>query len=343
MEIVLIIICVIALFFSVEYIYEKIWFKHLDIDIEYIHKYVTSGEKCPLVICVSNSGGIVIPFIVVKYVIWRNGKIYDYRKERFSLRGMQRVRREHILTYEQRGMYEIKEVTVSSFGLFLKKEYTAGRKIYQCVTVYPDCADVRNIQVPVKNMIGDYNSGTRLMENMLYYQDVREYQDTDTFSRINWNATAVMGQMMSNVYDDKRQRELAIVLELPDRYVPDSKQLAEMEIKIACGLYKIIAENGKMPSLVCNAVDFMTHLQVIIKAGAIKVHTATVLESMARLDEENLLGEGWEKLIEDKNLVYITEAGSYHEDFINKDTEMYSHGRKILWILVDRENRVVVK
>ena len=38
---------------------------------------------------------------------------------------------------------------------------------------------------------------TRLLENPYYFMGVRDYDDNDTFSKINWNATAAMGRMMS--------------------------------------------------------------------------------------------------------------------------------------------------
>ena len=72
-------------------------------------------------------------------------------------------------------------------------------------------------EIPVDVIAGECCADTRLLENLYYFMGVRDYDDNDTFSKINWNATAAMGRMMSNIYEDRRLHRVQLVCEFPDR------------------------------------------------------------------------------------------------------------------------------
>ena len=115
---------------------------------------------------------------------------------------------------------------------------------------------------------------------------VRDYDDNDTFSKINWNATAAMGRMMSSIYEDRRERCVQLVCEFPDSYVPDCDAIAEKMITAVCSIYKSLMAAGEYVSVMCNASDYIIHEPVVIEDGT---DINIVLESMARIDTANII------------------------------------------------------
>ena len=136
-------------------------------------------------------------------------------------------------------------------------------------------------EIPVDVIAGECCTDTRLLENPYYFMGVRDYDDNDTFSKINWNATAAMGRMMSSIYEDRRLHRVQLVCEFPDRYVMDCDAIAEKMITVVCSIYKSLMEAGEYVSIICNAADCVTHEPVVIENGT---DIDIVLESMARID-----------------------------------------------------------
>ncbi len=93
-----------------------------------------------------------------------------------------------------RGFYEIRNIRIISKGLFLKNEYRVVSGCKAWTTVFPKVDDIRMDEIPVDVIAGESCADTRILENPYYFMGVRDYDDNDTFSKINRNATAAMGK-----------------------------------------------------------------------------------------------------------------------------------------------------
>lgn len=239
------------------------------------------GEPVIMIIEAGNKSRIYLPVLIITYEIWRNGRVLRYRKERISLRGKQKVVRKHPITDLTRGLYEIKNIRIISKGLFLKNEYRIVSECKARTTVFPKVDDISIDELPVDVIAGENCTDARILENQYYFMGVRDYDNNDTFSKINWNATASMGRMMSNVYEDRRMCYVQLICEFPDRYVMDCDAIAEKMITVVCSTYKSLMAAGEYVSIICNAADCVTHEPVVIENGT---DIDIVLESMARID-----------------------------------------------------------
>ena len=162
-----------------------------------------------------------------------------------------------------------------------QNEYRVVSECKAWTTVFPKVDDISMDEIPVDVIAGECCADTRLLENPYYFMGVRDYDDNDTFSKINWNATAAMGRMMSNIYEDRRLHRVQLVCEFPDRYVMDCDAIAEKMITVVCSIYKSLMAAGEYVSIICNAADCVTHEPVVIENGT---DIDIVLESMARID-----------------------------------------------------------
>ena len=198
MELIIASFIVLGLYMAAEALYERKWYKNVYIDITFEKEYMEYGEPVTMIIEVGNNSRIYLPVLIITYEIWRNGRVLHYRKERISLKSKQKVVRKHVITDLMRGLYEIRNIRIISKGLFLKNEYRVVSECKACTTVFPKVDDVSMVELPVDVIAGENCTDARILENPYYFMGVRDYDDNDTFSKINWNATAAMGRMMSS-------------------------------------------------------------------------------------------------------------------------------------------------
>ena len=281
MELIIASFIVLGLYMAAEALYERKWYKNVYTDITFEKEYMEYGEPVTMIVEAGNSSRIYLPVLIITYEIWRNGRVLQYRKERISLKSKQRVIRKHVVTDFKRGLYEIKNIRIISKGLFLKNEYRMVSECKAWTTVFPKVDDICIEDIPTDMSMGDSLTDVRILENLYYFMGVRDYNDNDTFSKINWNATAAMGRMMSSIYEDRRERQVQLVCEFPDKYVTDCDAVAEKMITEVCSIYKSLMAAGEYVSVICNASDCITHEPVIIENGT---DIDIVLESMARID-----------------------------------------------------------
>lgn len=271
---------------AAEALYERKWYKNVYTDITFEKEYMEYGEPVTMIIEAGNNSRIYLPVLIITYEIWRNGRVLHYRKERISLKSKQKVVRKHVITDLMRGLYEIKNIRIISKGLFLKNEYRMVSECEAWTTVFPKVDDISMDELPVDVIAGESYTDARILENPYYFMGVRDYDDNDTFSRINWNATAAMGKMMSSIYEDRRERRVQLVCEFPDSYVTGCDAIAEKMITEVCSIYKSLMAAGEYVSVICNASDCITHEPVAIENGTEK---DIVLESMARIDNASTI------------------------------------------------------
>lgn len=281
MELIIAVIMILTLYMVAEALYERKWYKNVYTDITFEKEYMEYGEPVIMIIEAGNKSRIYLPVLIITYEIWRNGRVLRYRKERISLRGKQKVVRKHPITDLTRGLYEIKNIRIISKGLFLKNEYRIVSECKARTTVFPKVDDISIDELPVDVIAGENCTDARILENQYYFMGVRDYDNNDTFSKINWNATASMGRMMSNVYEDRRMCYVQLICEFPDRYVMDCDAIAEKMITVVCSTYKSLMAAGEYVSIICNAADCVTHEPVVIENGT---DIDIVLESMVRID-----------------------------------------------------------
>lgn len=55
--------------------------------------------------------------------------------------------------------------------------------------IFPKVDDISIDELPVDVIAGENCTDACILENQYYFMGVRDYDNNDTFSKINWNAT----------------------------------------------------------------------------------------------------------------------------------------------------------
>jgi len=126
----------------------------------------------------------------------------------------------------------------------------------------------------------------RMYENVTSFQALRKYQAGDELKRINWKASARLGELYSNIYDCSLYFPVQIILNLCEEEYPLSHRtdLAERAIAAAASLalhYLNLKQSVGLISSGCR--DDQESPFRWIPAGAGQDHSGVILEELAAI------------------------------------------------------------
>ena len=166
---------------------------------------------------------------------------YVYKRDIFSLRGMEMIMRRYSVRCDARGRYPVSQVTLRTGELLHGKGYIwepgdemEGQK--EELLVYAGYTDVSAIEHFCDNLLGTVESRSSLYEDPFLFSGIRTYQLTDPMNRINWKAMARSGEMMVNTYASVRDLSCMIYLDVADKSIVKEEELVEESIRIAASL-----------------------------------------------------------------------------------------------------------
>jgi len=112
------------------------------------------------------------------------------------------------------GHFTIKRVSIRTLDFFFAPFQEDSKELEKIVSVYPVFEELRKFpagRINVKPLQGSMPSrspgpGTEFFE-------IRDYVPTDEFKRINWKASARVGNLFSNEYEWERMADIYIILD----------------------------------------------------------------------------------------------------------------------------------
>ncbi len=295
MIIVMMLVGAFAVYLLLQNIYDRLWNKNLTTSIRFSSAHAVAGDTVELIESVANIKMLPLPYIHVKFQIDRSLKFTDssenaqvsdkvYRNDIFSLLMYQRVTRRIPVVCSRRGVYRIGSLEIVSTGLFMNEVLVANVGARAEITVYPAAADVHLLETVFSKAMGDVEKNKYLYEDPFVFRGIRDYEPHDTMNAINWKASARMGHLMVNQYNETISQEVCILLNLEPEGMLVYDMLSEASISIAAGLAQMFIEQGISVSMISNGRDIATGAEVRIEAGGGYSHINGINTLLARID-----------------------------------------------------------
>jgi uncharacterized protein (DUF58 family) len=295
-------------------LYARNWNKGLSVDIRFAVDHVIKGESTELIEEVKNQKYLPLPYIYIKFKVDKslyfvnedgNSAVsdYSYRNDVFSLMNYQRAVRKIPISCNKRGVYGINRIDMVSTGAFMNDILAMTVEKNAFITVYPEAVSADRLEIPFRQIIGNVERNRYLYEDKFVFRGIRDYESYDSFSQVNWKASARSGSLMVNQYNETTSQEVCILLNMESNGMIRSEALSEESISLAAGLVQMFVEQGIQTSLITNGRDCETKENVVIHGGSGLAHLNVVNTALARLDYNGEL-DSFSQLLD----IYESEA-----------------------------------
>lgn len=254
-------ILLIVLIWSIYY--KKNWSKNISVRLWFEEGYVYAGEQAHLIEEIENRKKMPVPVLEVGFHCKReldfqtadNASVSDYiyKRDIFSILGMQRITRHITLDCRKRGIYDIQQADLTSFSLLFDKRYGKDLSVKAKLSVYPAMTDVSDIVTSCKRLMGTLQCSRHLYEDAFAFRSIREYTVTDPMKTINWKASAKTGTLMVNTFDSVMTQRVMIYLDVEDNGILKQEELVEESISIAASMVRQLIKGGMEVGLAMNA------------------------------------------------------------------------------------------
>jgi uncharacterized protein (DUF58 family) len=136
-------------------------------------------------------------------------------------------------TNDARGKHNIGPILYRYHGLNEREEYRAQEDLITEFTIVPKPIKISDFPTLVKNVRsigGPFSS--KLTGDGWSFTGIRDYNQMDSMKRINWKATAKVGELQTNEFEMLRSVKVLIVLDLAD----EASVILERSISAALGI-----------------------------------------------------------------------------------------------------------
>ena len=295
MNIILMLIGVIVVYYIIVILYRKNWSKGLLVSIEFERKHAVLGDTVNLVEVITNDKKLPLPVINLKFEIDKNiqfnnsdtnSSITDrtYRNDVFSLLGKQRITRRIPVECKKRGVYRICDAEIVFSGIFMNEINILKNDVSAQITVFPKMTNIHRIQDMSNTVIGDIERKKYLLEDRFVFKGIRQYQNYDSQKSVNWNATARTGMLMVNEYNETMSKNVCILLNLQSDGALTYETVLEESISIAAGFACDLASKGVNVRIITNGCDIDSKSYDNVKYGTGMAHLNTLNTFLARID-----------------------------------------------------------
>ncbi|MDH5607096.1 MAG: DUF58 domain-containing protein [Anaerolineae bacterium] len=202
----------------------------------------------------------------------------------FSLRWFESARREYILRFRKRGVYEIGPVQLESgdvFGIY-KNIQIQGKA--EKLTVFPELLPLADLGLPAEDPFGDLKSPRMIFEDPNRPMGVREYRPEDELRRVHWPATARTGQMQVKVYEPTTNQVMVVCLDAAtgeNIWEGIYEELLEHLISLAGSILYHGMQSGYQIGLISNGAVGSADRSLRILPGRSAKHLANLLSLLA--------------------------------------------------------------
>ncbi len=234
--------------------FSRHWRRGLTVTLGFTADYAYQGGRAQLIERIENHKKMMLPILEVSFHADRglsfpgceNTRVSDYvyKRDIFSLLGMQRVIRRLDVDCAARGYYSIDESWVGARSPLTGRQYSAGCGVKAGIYVYAARTGVSDIAADCERLMGSLQCARRLYEDPFAASAIREYMPSDPMKTINWKASAKTGGLMVNTYESTVSEKAVIYLDLEDAMILKYEHLMEASISIAASLAQRLIGRG---------------------------------------------------------------------------------------------------
>ena len=252
-----------VLLFLAGKIYERTWARGLEAGISFSRDKVYAGDTIRLTEEIVNRKKLPVQEMEAGFRIPRGVRFhgaenvvvsdYVYKRDIFSLRPMEAVRRTFQMTCMKRGRYRVDRITLRAWSFFHRKKYEISVPCDRELLVCPGFIDISGIRNHCDVLMGTAQSRRTLFEDPFAFNGIREYQPADPVNRINWRATARTQELMVNTYASVRSEQYMIFLDVADERIIKEEKEVEAGIKAAASLCRRLIRDGQAAGMAVNS------------------------------------------------------------------------------------------
>lgn len=244
----------------------------------------------------------------------------------FVLKPESAIERRWRIMAKRRGIYHLGDASIvvsdifgaNKLSAFFESDMSADSRI----AVLPSPVDIESFFVPLTDPMGDISTEFSLTPDPLLYAGTREYRPGDSFSHVNWKASARMHRPMVDIDEYTEKNSCDIILNLQSRTIedrgdrPEIVEAVEMGISVCASVFDRACAEDMPVRLICNTVNDVSDDEYFISehfegrsdaVSALRMLAEIKLEISCRT--ENMLEDLLCKHIEDpqcNNLVIVT-------------------------------------
>lgn len=331
-------------------LYQQNWQKNLKIQVSFQNSAVYEGEESALKEVVVNDKLLPVPALELGISMSRNlefdreakanSSVTDqsYKRDVFSFLFHQQVTRTLPFRAKKRGFYEITGANAVGYDLFFREgfysEYPQQTQMY----VYPRQVDTARIQMICRAVSGMVLSRNRLYEDPFEFSGIRDYRKEDPMNRINWKASARMGNLMVNQFDATTSVEVSVLLDIEDAKILREESQVEESIRIVSSLAARMVKNKMNLWVRSNAKDEETggELKVHLAAGAGKTAELNRKLACVQLGENKSTGAEFLRTEAEKEITghtYVVVSKNRTDEVRRALHLLSGAGNQVLWII----------
>ena len=234
--------------------YQRHWDHHLTATISFLQPSVYAGDQALLTETIENRKRFPVPVLEIGFRTEKGLSFpgapnvltsdYVYKRDIFSLLGMEKIVRRYTVDCEKRGKYHVSQLTLSSrFLLSGKITYDQGESQAELI-VYPAKTSISSFLPAMESLMGDALSPRRLYEDPFSFMGIRPYTPLDPQRFINWKATAKTGDLMVNTYSSLIALEAGLYVDVIDPFIVKKDRLMEEIYSLALTLTEYVLRRG---------------------------------------------------------------------------------------------------
>lgn len=336
-------------------VYERMWYKHLKIKIDFASEYIFEGEEGELKEIIENKKWLPLATLKVKFMTsrflsfgnYKGSRTTDnyYRNDVFRVGAGERVTRTLRFTGKKRGYYTINEANLVASDLFFLNQMIADMKLDAKIHVYPRPYNNSELHQALIQLNGDMLSKRHLYEDPFEYRGIREYQPYDDMRSINWKATAKTGDFKVNQRNYTSLKSVRIFFNIEDNNIWKKEDCVEMSLRLVASIASFFLRQGIQVSCFGNGVDIETHYPVQIPSKAGEGHMDAIYKALARVDVEQPVADfntNFEEMIfqtSDSTYTFFVAPNQY-DDFVGLLAKYKKAGHQFMWFYPVEKNHL---
>ncbi len=277
----------------------ELWYRqalrHLTIRQHVNQRHLFFGERVTLSLTIENRKFLPLTTLQTENAItpaltitrtadkWQHDTNRDRLVSTWLLWSFQRVTRRYRMYCHARGFHifgPIKLYCSDPFGWLERELYVAAN---ETLLVYPLIAPIDELGLPAVLLPGERVGPRKLLEDPLWFAGIRAYELGDDPRRIDWKATARVGELRSKLYESTTVHRLLVLLDTWTYAKALNKvdtELQEFAISVAASLAMWGLDEGYMVGLLSNSAMAMAAQTISTEGNTDEPeHPARVLKS----------------------------------------------------------------
>ncbi len=283
MEILIIGVLLVALFWVVRVLYARLWDHGLSVEVTFTEDYAVEDEVSTLREVIVNDKLLPMPAVEIDFAMDRrllfssseNSAVSDqsYRRDVFALSMRQKITRTLEFRCAGRGYFRINESGISARDLFFTQKFLSSQPQNTEFYVLPKTVPLAQIEIPFSRIMGAVLSRKKVYDDPFEFAGLREYSRGDPMKYINWKATARAGELLTNLHESTLSQRVVLVIDMNGQGIKGSDYLNEASVRIAATLAQRLLKAGVELGLYSNGRNVQTgslwHMDSVVGAGSI--------------------------------------------------------------------------